>query len=454
MARVRTVALFVLLAGLAISGPAAAQNKRILMPMEEYLPKGTLVFVSLPDATALQDLLTRGGEDRAALAKRLVAGSEIGAESVATLLEIVQAAVDGPVTWSLHPVGLPARPGIPATRERHFLLTLATHHTDDALKEVGRDLVRGLLLPVFAEKAKTEQLTGFPALHLSGKDPELYVVTARGHILISSSPLILGRVVRELTGPTGNTLANADEFMAARRAAVKIAKDEPYGFLWVNDPTFFPLPEYFDCLRASGILLRTEGGYRDEVTVVTGEKSILRELVTDGKAPGAWAKSRADGTWMGAVLSPAAVKRVAAGSMQIWQASAADGLEDVAAGPMEILLRSGEAPLLRLALRPEVNLEEVATRYRPYGRIEGRVMIFGEDPKAVAAAAVGEESTFKTPMALGAQISRLLPGNLPGPRNTLTVAPAIDTESEGAVVIRAGHAESGLFALIVKALTR
>ncbi len=457
MERVRTIALLVLLTGLAASGPAAAQNERIIMPMEDFLPRGTLLFVKLPNANVLSDLLTRTGDDRAALAKRLVAGSAIEPESVATLLEIVQAAADGPVTLSLHTVGLPARPGIPASRTRHFLVTLATRRNGDGLQEVGRELVRGLLAPVFAKKAKEELLTGFPCLHLSGKGPDLYVVYARGRIFISSSALILGRVLREVTGPTGRTLAYVDEFVAARADAATKAKRKPHGFLWVRDASFFPMPEFFDGRRAGGVLVKTEDGYRDEVTVATGEKSIFRQLTAGGKAPGAWVKSNADGVWMGANLSPRAIQRVAAASMQFWQAQAADGIGDIAAGPMEILLRTGEAPLLRFSLRPEVSLEEVAKKYRNNARVEGRVMIFGEDPKAVAAAEVGEESTFGSPMVINAKLSRLLsllgaPGMPDGSRTILTVTPAAG--NEGAVVVSAGRAETGLFAIIVKALTR
>jgi len=459
MARVNRIGLLVLLAGLTLAGPAVAKNKRINIPMEEFLPPNTLAYVSLPNANFLEDLLTRAGEDRAAVAKRLVAGSEVGAESVATLLEIVQAASDGPVTWSLHRVGLPPRPGVVAADNLHFLVSLDTVRKGNLLEVVGQDLVRGLLAPVYAKVAKDEELMGFKALHLSGKGPDLYVVSARGQLFLSSSPLILGRILKEMQSPSGNTLAYDDEFIAARGAAAATAGRRPHGFLWVKDPSLFPAAELLDCRIASGVLVQEEDGYRDEVTVVTDAKSLLRRLSPEGKAPGGWAHQTADGIWIGAALTPQAVQKIAAGSVQPWQEYAAAGIEKIAAGPVEILLRPGQANLLRIALRPEADTIEVAKVYRDTARVEGRVMIFCEDPKARAAAVAGEEAVIDAPMALKAPVARLLDllgmkGETAGPRTALTATVVSRDLAEGSVMFKSGRAEMGLFALIVLSLTK
>ncbi len=459
MARVNRIVLLILLAGLSLAGPAVARDQRIIIPMEEYLPRTTLAYVSLPNAGVLKDLLTRGGEDRAAVAKRLVAGSEVGAESVATLLEIVQAAADGPVTWSLHWVGLPSLPGTPASDDYHFLVTLDTTQKGKILEVVGQDLVRGLLAPVYAKVAKDEQLMGFTALHLSGKDPEIYVLYARGQLFLSSSALILGRVLREMQSPSGNTLAHDDEFIAARSAAAATAGGRPHGFLWVKEPSLYPAVAFLDCRRASGVLVQEEDGYRDEVTVVSGAKSMLRRLSPDGKAPGGWARQKADGIWIGATLTPKAVQKIAAESLQDWQEYEANRIEEVAAGPIEILLRPGQANLLRIALRPEADAAEVGRVYGAIARVEGRVMIFCEDPKARAAAVVGEETVVDAPLALRAPVARLLDllgcmGETAGTRTALSATVVSRNLNEGAVVFKSGRAEIGLFALIVLSLTR
>ena len=76
MERVKRIALLVLLAGMTLAGPAAGQETRIILPLERFLPTNTLAYLSLPDAGALQSLLTLAGENRAALADRLVSDSQ------------------------------------------------------------------------------------------------------------------------------------------------------------------------------------------------------------------------------------------------------------------------------------------------------------------------------------------------------------------------------------------
>ena len=459
MERVKRIALLVLLAGLTLAGPAAGQETRIILPLERFLPTNTLAYLSLPDAGALQSLLTLAGENRAALAERLVSGTEVGAESTATLLEILQAVVDGPVTWSLHQVTLPGRPGVPGTSERHFLVSLASTRKGKDLEEVGRDLVRGLIAPVFASEAQDEQVMGFDALHLSGKGPDFYVVSARGRLFFSSSALILGRVLKEMRRPSGRTLYNEAEFRAARQAAATTAEERPHGFLWVNDPSLFPAGKLLDCRSASGVLVKEEDGYRDEVTVVTGERSILSGIAPDGKAPAAWARSAGDGIWFGATLTPEAVQRIAADSVQVWHAATAARIGDVAAGPVEVLLEPGRAPLLRIKLRPEADLKEVAGWFEDLARVEGRVMIFCEDPKARAAAKVGEELDFGAPMGLKAPVARLLDvlgsrGPNAVQQTTLTGTVVSRDMAAGKLKFSSGRAELGMFALIALSLTR
>ena len=459
MNRIVLIALLALLAGLPLTGPAFARNERRITPMEEFLPKGTLAYVTVPDANTLQELLTRAGEDRATLARRLVAGSEVSAESAATLLEIVQAAADGPVTWSLHHVGLPPRPGVAASSTRHFLVTLATRPRDRDFDEVARDLVRGLLAPVFAKEAKEEQIMGFPALHLSGKGPDLYLVSARGHLFLSTSPLILGRVLKEMTSPSGKTLARRHEFIAARGWAGVTAKRQPHCFLWVNDPTLFPIPELLDIRQASGLMLRMGEDYVDKLAVTVGPKSVLLRMDPGATIPEAWAKGGEDGIWIGTALAAEAVQRVVASCVQVWQASIAAGIEDIAAGPMEILLRPRKAPLVRLVLRGDANLEEAAQRYESHARIDDRVMIFSEDPKAVAATAAGTGDVEGKLTAVKAPQAMLLAllgksGGAGGPGTSLLISPFAQNADGGSVTVSAAPGSQGLFALILQSLTR
>ena len=135
------------------------------------------------------------------------------------------------------------------------------------------------------------------------------------------------------------------------------------------------------------------------------------------------------------------------------------GIEKIAAGPVEILLRPGQANLLRIALRPEADTIEVAKVYRDTARVEGRVMIFCEDPKARAAAVAGEEAVIDAPMALKAPVARLLDllgmkGETAGPRTALTATVVSRDLAEGSVMFKSGRAEMGLFALIVLSLTK
>jgi hypothetical protein len=462
MARVKhsvQVVLLVLLAGLPLTGPAFARNERLVVPMEEFLPAGTLAYVTVPDGDTLQGLLTRAGEDRTTLARRLVAGSDVAAESAATLLEIVQAAADGPVTWSLHHVGLPARPGAEAGGRRHFLLTFATRGKERNFDEVARDLVRGLLAPAFATQAKEEQLMGFPALHLSGKGPDLYVVSARGQLFLSSSALILGRVLKELTSPSGKTLAHRHEFIAARGWAGVTAKRQPHGFLWVNDPSFFPRPDLLDCRQATGLLLQEGEDFVDKLAVTVGPKSVLLRIDPGAAAPRAWAKGGEGGIWIGAALAAPTVQRLVAECVQVWQASIAEGIEEIAEGPVELLLRPGNAPLVRLVLREGVNREEAAARYQGHARIDGRVMIFCEDPRAVAAATAGDEAAEGKLAAVTAPQALLLPlldraGEGDGKSTSLLIAPFAQTADGGTVTVAAAPGAQGLFALILTSLTR
>ena len=86
-------------------------------------------------------------------------------------------------------------------------------------------------------------------------------------------------------------------------------------------------------------------------------------------------------------------------------------------------------------------------------------MIFCEDPKARAAAVVGEEAVIDAPMALKAPVARLIDllgcrSKEAGPRVSLLASVVSRDLAEGAVMFKSGRAEIGLFALIALSLTR
>ena len=60
-----------LLLVLLAAAPARPQDRRILIPIEEFLPPDTSLFVTLPTGRAALNVLARAGEDQAALAARL-----------------------------------------------------------------------------------------------------------------------------------------------------------------------------------------------------------------------------------------------------------------------------------------------------------------------------------------------------------------------------------------------
>jgi hypothetical protein len=453
MERVKGTVLGIVLFGLLLAGPAAAKDERIVLDLAEFLPRATTVFVTLPNARLLERVLAHTGEKRRALATRLVKGTDLTVDSVSTVFELLVAAADGPVTYSRHVVNLPARPGIPATSARPFLITAATRRKGDHLDVTARDLVRDFLAPRYAKQAKDEQLMGFPALHLSGKGRDLYVATGRGHLFISSSPLILGTVLKEMQSPTGRTLAHVPAYAAAKQAVASRADGE-HGFLYVSDPTLLPLGSILGGRAAFGLLQATENGFRDEVTVTLDESSVLSGLAADAKAPAGWSRAGGDGVWFGAVLAPAAVETLAANALQPWNADAARGISDVAAGPVEGLLTPGRAPLFRILLKADADPGNVGETFPSVGRIVGRTLIFSEDPKRRIGAPEAVEVQAGTPFLLKTSRGRLLAalGVAGAPAGSATALSG--TPGSGGITLTSGGAEVGPFALVVALLFR
>ena len=445
--RAFSAALLVVFGGLLMG---AGDGGREVEPIERFLSVRTRAFLSLPDAKAAFDALGRAGESRAALAARFAkaAGRDAGPMNVA--LTAFEAAADGPVTWSLHTRSA-ADPGmLPA-----FLVTASTTREGDHLKEASRLLIRDVLAPLLAKRVPVENLMGLPVTHLAGHEGiDVYVAMVEGRFVASSSALLLGQLLMEIQVPTGSGLAGRTGFAGARAEAARKAGG-PHGFLLVNDPSAVPFAEEIGLTGATGLLVPTEKGVRDELTLTSKEHGLLARLTKDGRVPGVWA-GPGDGVWIGASLTPTGVLGLVLTILPDEYAILTMRLDEVAAGPVELLLRPGRAPLLRMELRDGVDPERAV---KPMGRLAKRVgsaLLVCADKASLAAAP--EARTVEIP-AGGARLSARLPlllellGRAGAPGRAET-AWAFVPSGGRAVTVRSGEAEIGPIGTLIASLFR
>jgi hypothetical protein len=327
--RARSLLIALLLAG-ALSAQEAKRDKTLhVIPIEEFLPRATLAFVSVPDGRTALRILERAGEDRKALAARLAKRAGVAAGPLATLLEILAATADGPVTFSLHREFVRGR-GV----KTQVLVTAATRRRGRALEDAGKNLVRSLLVPMFATEVNGNRLMGVPVVRLRGEDTELYHTTTRGYLMFSTSSLLLGRVLKEMQSPTGNTLKYTPDWVGA---TLRAKREKGEGALFVSDPSVLPWLDTLGATSVAGRLARDGDGFRDEVFLVT-EKGPLAHLGDKGGVPAALSKPGRGRVWIGAALTPRGVLSLLLRSFDRAHAPLMIPVGDVAAGGVEVLL--------------------------------------------------------------------------------------------------------------------
>ena len=375
--RTAVVLAFALVVLIAL--PAAAEDRRIVIPIEEFLPPDALAFVTVPDLMTVDEILERAGEGRETLAQRMTAGFKIDAGQVSILFEILAAASDAEAAFSLHPGMAGARPD--------FLVAAATARKGDHLEAAFQDLLRGFLIPRFGQQVREEQLGDHKLFHLISADANFYLLTTRGFVLASSSPLLLGRVLREMKSPSGKTLAHFARFAAARREA-KAAAGGPHGFLYIPDPSRLPLAGRLGLRTATGFIARADGGFRDQVTLRAGLDGLLADL-TGKKVSTSWSDRGGSGAWLTASLTPAGVMRLSQAVLGGPLTPLTAWIQDVAAGPVEVLFRPDAPAVLRIGLGSTVT-DRALGPLMGVSRRQGNALLVSSEPTALNTLVAGE----------------------------------------------------------------
>jgi hypothetical protein len=441
---IRRVWPFLLFAVL-IAAPTAAQDKRIIFPMEEFMPATAELYVSLPNGATAMAVLGRLGDSEEGLAGRIAKRSGAERKAVLERLRELVAATDGPVTVSRHRLKMPGEP-----ERTELLVTLASKQRDDRLKKAALEFVRTTVAR--DRKVVGERIMDTTTLHFKGERDDLFFAEARGYIVVSTDPFILGRLLKELSGPSVNNLKYRPEFAGA----AKMREETPdAGLFWVKKAALPTFAKRAGISVAFGRLVATENGYRDEALLWIEKNGLLRRLSKDGKIPLAWMDASTDGIWVGASLTKAGVLNLAISVLHPDHALNAMRLDSVATGGVEFLWRPGKVPAMAVATDSGAEREKAT---RPLAglaatRADGAIVI-SEDIdaaesllKAKAKAQPGYEGGARLAAGVPALLRLFGRAGAPGKRRTKWL---LESE-EDAVRITCGLAEVGPVQAIVGA---
>jgi len=295
-----------LIAFLLVSLPLAAQEKRLVTPIENYLPSTTKLLVSVPDGKAAMTILSRLGDSAEGLAGRLATRPGVSAPNAARRLAELTAAADGPVTFSRHQIRIP---GQPYDRPSYLLTFSSNSGAVDRLEKAAVAFVKDVVMAGPKSKMTGERLMDLTVVHFENQDGELYLTNTRGFVLVASNPFLLGIVLREMQSPSVKTLRYRAVFAEAQ--AIREEAGPAAGLFWCSKEA---LPKFLRPLgirRLAGVLRPEGGGLLDEVRVVPEKQSLLLRLAAEGAVPVEWADTVADGVWIGAAMTPKGVLSVA-----------------------------------------------------------------------------------------------------------------------------------------------
>jgi hypothetical protein len=441
----------------AAAGARAEEEARVLTPMENFLPGNVFYFVSVRDSATLLEVLARSGVTPDGLAASLADGSRVAAGSLGVIFEILAAAADGPVTFSLHREVVPGR-----SSSTPFLVSVSTRRKGDHLKAAGRHLLRGFLAPRYADSVREETIAGMPVLHLSGPDGrQLYTTQAGGFLLVGSSAILLGQVLKEIQSPSVKTLRYVPEFEGALEFATESLGSEPDGFLFLRDPLALPGLAPLGVRYAFGVLSRKDGGFLDRAHLRCRPEAPLARLRSGAPVPGAWADMRADHAWIGASLDPAGVRGMVLALMGEGFEPFLGSLAEAAQGEVEALLPEEGAPVLRVRLKPGVDPGADVGMLTGLFRRAGDVLLLSEneeflarvDPGTHRAWEPGRCGALKAPLPL--VLAALGAGDVEDRRRTVwSFEPGPGAGDEPEVVVASGTAEVGPVQAAVAALFR
>lgn len=438
-----------LLAGLILLLGAGAdanpEERKFLIPIEEFLPAETAVFVTIPDGRTALDLLARTGDDAAAIAARLERLSG-GKAKAGPLLAALASAADAPVSLAIVPERLPGR-----APQSDLLVDLSTRVKGERLARAAGEFVRSLFGPAWFEGVTEERIMELPVFHFRGKEHELFFADSRGHVLVATSAFLMGRVLKEMQGPSGKTLRYEKDFEPARARAR--AKDGET-FVYVRHVAFPDPLRVLGADRVEGILARDGEGWRDEMRVVPAGAGLVADLA-DGRSVPASFGATADGAWLGADLTPQGALRLALALGPADAGTTLVKLDAFAAGPAEALWRPGRAPVLRFPLKDGAGADAVAAAFAPYGRVrDGSLYVTDPEAGAVPAGEAGAKvdggaGALKAPVAALLGLCGRGAGAAAKGRTRWTI-----TKEEGGATVTTGRLEIGPSAVVIASLIR
>jgi len=444
-------AAFLLFATLLTSLPIAAQEKRAIIPMENFLPSTTQLYVSVPDGGTATKILARLGDSAEGLAGRLARRTGVDAAVATERLAALTAAADGPATFSRHRIRVPGRP----VDGRSFLVTLSSTSGQDArLKDAMSAFLTDVVMAGPESKVTGERLMDLTVLHFRNATTELYLASTRGFVLVASSPFLMGLVLREMQSPSVKSLRYRGAFKEAQQ--LRDETGSAAGLFWCAKEA---LPKFLGPLgikRLAGVLEPAEGGLRDEIRVVPEPHSLLPRIAADGEVPAAWIDAGPDGVWVGASMTPRGVLSMAIAILEPDHVMQAIRIDEVAAGAVEFLWRPGRAPAMAVRVRKDADEKKIT---RPLGdlaakRSDGAIVIseeIGAWPAQLSVTDAGRQDRTG-----GARLSARVPtllgllGRSDAPGTAKTVF-AIRREGK-VVTVSAGHGGVGPIALVLGAL--